>query len=68
MGDNQFTLLDRGSRNFLDWVDTLAEAEEARARWVAAAPEAADDLEIWDYEKGVRIETDPGTLHPAPAA
>ena len=68
MSNNQFTLLDRASRNFLDWFDTLAEAEEARARWVAAAPEAADDLEIWDYEKGIRIKTDPETLRPAPAA
>jgi hypothetical protein len=68
MSKNQYTLFDRASGNWLDWFDTLAEAEEARARWVAAAPEAAADLEIWDYEKGVRFETDPGTLRPAPAA
>jgi hypothetical protein len=35
---------------------------------VEAAPQAADDLEIWDDKKGVRIEVDPGTLRPAPAA
>lgn len=68
MSKNQFTLLDRASRNFLDWFDTLEEAKEGRARWVAAAPEAADDLEIWDYEKGIRFEVDPGTRRPAPAA
>ena len=68
MSKNQYTLFDRASGNWLDWFDTLAEAEEARARWVAAAPQAADDLEIWDDEKGVRIELDPGTLRPAPAA
>ena len=68
MSKNQYTLFDRGSGNWLDWFDTLAEAEEARARWVAAAPQAADDLEIWDDKKGVQIELDPGTLRPAPAA
>ena len=68
MSKNQFTLLDRASRNFLDWFDTLAEAEEARARWVAAAPEAADDLEIWNYHRGVQIALDPEKSHPAPAA
>jgi hypothetical protein len=68
MSKNQYTLFDRASGNWLDWLDTLAEAEEARARWVAAAPQAADDLEIWDDKKGVRIELDPETLRPAPAA
>ena len=68
MSKNQYTLLDRASRNFLDWFDTLDEAKEARARWVAAAPEAADDLEIWDDKKGMRIDLDAETSHPAPAA
>jgi hypothetical protein len=68
MSKNQYTLFDRASGNWLDWFETLAEAEEARARWVAAAPQAADDLEIWDDKKGVRIELDPETLRPAPAA
>ncbi|HLG09652.1 MAG TPA: hypothetical protein VI409_13365 [Gaiellaceae bacterium] len=68
MSKNQYTLFDRASGNWLDWFDTLAEAEEARARWVAAAPQAADDLEIWDDKKGARIELDPETLRPAPAA
>ena len=68
MSKNQYTLFDRASGNWLDWFDTLAEAEEARARWAAAAPQAADDLEIWDDKKGVRIELDPETLRPAPAA
>jgi len=68
MSKNQYTLFDRASGNWLDWFDTLPEAEEARARWVAAAPEAAEDLEIWNYRKGVRIEVDPETLRPAPAA
>jgi len=68
MSKNQYTLFDRASGNWLDWFDTLAEAEEARARWVAAAPQAADDLEIWDDKKGVRVEVDPAKLRPAPAA
>ena len=68
MSKNQYTLLDRASRNFLGWFDTLDEAEETLARFLAAAPEAAADLEIWDDKKGVRIEIDPETLLPAPAA
>ena len=48
MSKNQYTLFDRASGNWLDWFDTLDEAKEARARWVAAAPEAAEDLEIWN--------------------
>jgi hypothetical protein len=32
MARNQYTLLDRASRNFLDWFDTLEEAKEGRAR------------------------------------
>ena len=32
MSKNQYTLLDRASGNWLDWFDTLPEAEEARAR------------------------------------
>ena len=65
---DRYTLFDRASGNFLGWFDTLAEAEEARARWVAAAPQAADALEIWDDKKGVRVEVDPAKLRPAPAA
>lgn len=68
MSKNQFTLFHRASGNWLDWFDTLEEAKEARARWVAAAPEAADDLEIWDDEDGVRIDVEPETVSPAPAA
>lgn len=68
MSEYRYTLFDRASGNFLDWFGTLAEAKETRARWVEAAPQAAEDLEIWDDEKGVRIELDPETLRPAPAA
>lgn len=64
----RYTLLDRASRNFLGWFATLAEAEETLARFLAHAPEAADDLEIWDDKEGVRIEVDPAKLRPAPAA
>ena len=68
MSKNRYTLFDRASGNFLDWFDTLAEAEETLARFLAAAPQAAADLEIWDDDEGIRIDVDPATLHPAPAA
>jgi hypothetical protein len=68
MSEHRYTLFHRPSGNWLDWFGTLAEAVEARNRWVAAAPEAARGLEIWDDEKGVQIELDPDELRPAPAA
>lgn len=68
MSKGRYTLLDRASRNFLGEFDTLAEAEETLARFLLHAPEAATDLEIWDDDEGVRVEVDPGTLRPAPAA
>ena len=61
---NQYTLLDRASRNFLGWFDTLAEAEETRDRFVAAAPEAAADLEIWDDRSGIQIELEADKQRP----
>jgi len=54
--------------NQLGEFDTLAEAKETRARFLAHAPEAAADLEIWDDDEDERIELDPETLRPAPAA
>jgi len=68
MSKNQYTLFHRPSGNWLDWFDTLEEAIEARARWVASAPEAAPELEIWDDKNGARIDLDAETSHPAPAA
>lgn len=68
MNKDQFTLLHRPSKNFLDWFDTLEEAVVARERWVAADPRAAPELELWDYDKGVQIELDPETGQPATAA
>lgn len=54
--------------NQLGEFDTLAEAEEVLARFLEAAPQNADDLEIWDDDEGVKVEVDPATLRPAPAA
>ena len=68
MNEHRYTLFHRASGNWLDWFGTLAEAVEARNRWVAAAPDAAPELEIWDDEKGVQIELEPETVRPAPAA
>ena len=68
MSSGRYILLDQLSRNQLGEFDTLAEAEETLARFLAAAPQAAADLEIWDDDEGIRIDVDPATLHPAPAA
>jgi hypothetical protein len=64
----RYTLFDQASRNELGHFDTLAEAEEALTRFLAHAPEAADDLQIWDEDEDVRVEVDPAKLRPAPAA
>lgn len=68
MSSGRYILLDRASRNQLGEFDTISEAEETLARFLEHAPEAVDDLEIWDDDEGVRVELDPGTLRPAPAA
>jgi hypothetical protein len=68
MSSGRYILLDQASMNQLGEFDTLAEAKETLARFLAHAPEAADDLEIWDDDEDVRIEIDPATLRLAPAA
>lgn len=68
MSEGRYILFDRASRNQLGEFDTRPEAEETLARFVAAAPEAAHDLEIWDDDKGTILEVDPVKLRPAPAA
>lgn len=68
MTSGRYILFDRASRNQLGEFDTLPEAHEALARFVAAGPQAADDLEIWDDDEGVVLDVDPAALHPAPAA
>ncbi len=68
MSKFRYALLDQASLNELGHFDALAEAVESRARFVAAAPEAADDLEIWDQEDDVLVELEPERRRPAPAA
>ena len=68
MSSGRFILLDQASMNQLGEFDTLAEAKETLARFVAHTLEAAADLEIWDDDEDVRIEIDLATLRPAPAA
>jgi len=68
MSSGRYILLDQLSRNQLGEFDTLAEAEETLARFLAPATQAADHLEIWDDDEGIRIGVDPATLRPAPAA
>jgi hypothetical protein len=68
MSEGRYILFDRASRNQLGEFDMLPEAEEALARFVAAAPEGVLDLEIWDDDKGAILQIDPAKLRPAPAA
>ncbi len=68
MSENRYVILDQASMNEIGHFDTLPEAEEALARFLEAAPQNADDLEIWDDDEGVKVEVDPATLRPAPAA
>lgn len=68
MSSGRYILLDQASMNQLGEFDTLVEAKETLARFLAHAPEAAGDLEIWDDDQDVRIDVDPADLRPAPAA
>ena len=68
MTSGRYIVLDQLSRNQLGEFDTLREAEEALRRSLAHAPNAAEHLEIWDDDEDVRVEIDPETLRPAPAA
>ena len=68
MSHLRYTLIDQASMNELGHFDTLAEAIEARRRFVAAAPEAAVDLDIWDEDEDVLVEIEPEQRRPAPAA
>lgn len=64
----RYTPIDQASRNELGHFDTLEDALQARARFVTAAPEAAEDLEIWDEDEDARVELDPEIVWPAQAA
>ena len=68
MNEGRYILFDRASRNQLGEFDTLPEAEETLARFLAAAPEAVHHLEMWDDDEGIILDIDPATLRPAPAA
>ena len=67
MSKQQYLLLDRASRNFLGEFETFEEAEKTLLRYVAACPEAADDLEVW-HEDGTQLAVDPEKLRPFTAA
>ena len=68
MTSGRYIVLDQLSRNQLGEFDTLAKAEEALRRFLAHAPDAAEHLEVWDDDEDARVEIDPETLRPAPAA
>ena len=67
MSEQPYLLLDRASRNFLGEFETFEEAEETLLRYVAACPDAAPDLELWN-EDGTRLFIDPEKLRPFTAA
>jgi len=68
MISGRYIVLDQLSRNQLGEFDTLRETEEALRSFLAHAPNTAEHLEIWDDDEDVRVEIDPETLRPAPAA
>jgi len=68
MTSGRYIVHDQVSQNQLGEFDTLEEAKEALRRFLAHAPNAAEHLEIWDDDEDVRVEIDPETLRPAPAA
>jgi hypothetical protein len=65
---SRYVVLDQITRNQLGEFPTVEEAEACLLRFVDAAPSAAEHLEIWDDELDVRLQIDPATLRPAPAA
>ena len=64
----RFVVLDQITRNQLGEFATVEEAEACLLRFIEADPSAVEHLEIWDDELDVRLEVDPATLRPAPAA
>ena len=70
MTEQPYVLLDRKSRNFLGWFDTLEEAEEVFFRFVKAHPPAAEQIEIWrnDGKNAEQLVVDPDKIRRVTAA
>jgi hypothetical protein len=66
MSEKPYVLLDRKTRNFLGWFDTLDEAEKAFFDFVRPHPPAAEHLEIWREDE--RVEVDPEKIRRLTAA
>lgn len=70
MSEQPYVLLDRKTRNFLGWFDTLEEAEEAFFDFVRPHPPAAEHIEIWrnDGKNAERLVLDPEKIRRVTAA
>jgi hypothetical protein len=68
MSEYRFIVFDRLSRNQLGEFATVDAAEECLLRFVRAEPTAAEHLEIWDDDKGMRLTVDPDKIRAVTAA
>ena len=68
MNQHRFVILDQLSRNELGHFATRSEAEECWLRFIRAEPTAVEHLEIWDYDKYVRLDVDPDKIRAVTAA
>jgi hypothetical protein len=70
MSEQHYVLLDRKTRNFLGWFDTLEEAEDAFFDFVRPHPLAAEHIEIWrnDGKNAERLVVDPEKIRRVTAA
>lgn len=66
MDEFAYVLLDRKSRNFLGEWNSYEEAEETYLSYIRAAPEAVEDLELWNEDQ--RIHVDPEKISAVTAA
>jgi hypothetical protein len=68
MSRYRFIVFDRISRNQLGEFPTVEAAEECFLRFVRAEPTAAEHLEIWDDDKGIKLHVDPEKISAVTAA
>ena len=68
MNPHRFVILDQLSANELGHFPTRAAAEECWLRFIDAEPTAVEHLEIWDYDKGIRLDVDLDAVRATTAA
>lgn len=68
MKSHRFIVFDRLSRNRLGEFSTLEAAEECFLRFVGAEPTAAEQLETWDDDRGIKLRVDPEKVSAVTAA